>query len=103
MEASTDPYWGCGHALEVLNSNSKLHNPDEWHGQNVMGDILTHLRRNLMGDKEYCTEAKQARDEASERRAAKRQRDSPSTVNPMDSKRPALQRTESLQSVCSEY
>ncbi len=42
-----------------------------------MGDILTHLRWNLMGDDAYKDEAMTAREEATERRNAKRQRDSP--------------------------
>ncbi len=103
VEASTDPYWGCGHALDVLNHNSKLHHPDEWRGFNIMGDILTHLRQNLMGDKEYYDEAKAIREEENERRASKRPRESPGVAGPTETKRLALQRMDSQQSVNSEY
>ncbi len=73
MEASADPYWGCGHSLEMLNKNAKLHHPDAWRGFNVMGDLLTHLRRNLMCADEYKEEAKLIREQATERRNVKRQ------------------------------
>ncbi len=65
-----------------------------------MGDILTHLRRNLMCVDEYKDEAKAVRDEAADTRNVKRQRDSP-LGNPVDVKR-ACERMNSGHSVASE-
>ncbi len=73
VEASSDSFWGCGHSLEALKKNPKIRHPDQWQGYNVMGDILTHLRRNLMSDKAYGEEASEAR----ANRGAKRPRESP--------------------------
>ncbi|MCP4605304.1 MAG: NADAR family protein, partial [Proteobacteria bacterium] len=81
VEASTDPFWGCGHAMDVVERNPKYHDPNEWRGYNVMGDILTHLRSNLMGDDAYRDEAATATKEAMDRASAKRQRESPGLDN----------------------
>ncbi len=101
VEASTDPYWGCGHSMEAMSKNVELHHSSAWRGFNVMGDILTHLRRNLMSADEYKDEANAVREEVFDRRNAKRPRESPPS-NPSEAKK-ACERTVSGNSVASEF
>ncbi len=99
VEASTDGYWGCGHSLEALKSNPNIHHPEKWRGFNVMGDILTHLRRNLMSDGAYVGEATVVRNEMENRSRVKRPRESPNDANP---KGPSIRRVESTSSLQTE-
>ncbi len=99
VEASTDGYWGCGHSLEALRTNPTIHHPEKWRGFNVMGDILTHLRRNLMSDGAYVDEAAAVRDAMANKSHGKRPRESPGDANP---KGLLLRRVESRTSVSEQ-
>ncbi len=99
VEASMDGYWGCGHSLEVLRTNPNIHHPEQWRGYNVMGDILTHLQRNLMLDPAYMGEAMAVQDAMANRNRGKRPHESPGDGNP---KGPSLRQVESRTSLQTE-
>lgn len=50
VEASPfDDYWGIGMGLD----DTELNNPKKWRGKNVMGRLLTKLRKILKKDPKY--------------------------------------------------
>jgi ribA/ribD-fused uncharacterized protein len=53
VEASpTDTYWGVG----LKKTNPKIHNKEQWKGENIMGQILMHIRHELFVNLTPATE-----------------------------------------------
>ncbi len=83
--------------MDVMRRDGNVHHPNNWKGYNVMGDLLTHLRTNLMDDPAYGEEVKAAREHMAGR-VAKRPRESPDAA--LATKRPVLTGSDSA---ASEY